>query len=44
MNIKYIDTGKLYKGLKGAVVNNSTRISRKNGIPYIEFTPFDVFD
>ena len=38
MNIKYIDTGKLYEGLKGAVVNNSTRISRKNGIPYIEFT------
>lgn len=44
MNIKYIDTGKLYEGLKGAVVNNSTRISRKNGIPYIEFTPFDKFD
>ena len=43
MNIKYIDTGKLYEGLKGVVVNNSTRISRKNGIPYIEFTPFDEF-
>ena len=41
MNIKYIDTGTLYEGLKGAVVNNSTRISQKNGIPYIEFTPFD---
>jgi hypothetical protein len=38
MNIKYIDTGTLYEGLKGAVVNNSTRISQKNGIPYIEFT------
>ena len=36
MNIKYIDTGTLYEGLKGAVVNNSTRISQKNGIPYIE--------
>lgn len=35
MNIKYIDTGTLYEGLKGAVVNNSTRISQKNGIPYI---------
>ena len=44
MNIKYIDTGTLYEGLKGAVVNNSTRISQKNGIPYIEFTPFDEFD
>ena len=32
MNIKYIDTGTLYEGLKGAVVNNSTRISQKNGI------------
>ena len=36
MNIKYIDTGTLYEGLKGAVVNISTRISQKNGIPYIE--------
>ena len=44
MNIKYIDTGTLYEGLKGVVVNNSTRISQKNGIPYIEFTPFDEFD
>lgn len=44
MNIKYIDTGTLYEGLKGAVVNNSTRISQKNGIPYIEFTSFDEFD
>lgn len=44
MNIKYIDTGTLYEGLKGAVVNNSTRISQKNGITYIEFTPFDEFD
>ena len=32
------------KDSKGAVVNNSTRISQKNGIPYIEFTPFDEFD
>ncbi len=44
MNIKYIDADKLYKGLEKPVINNSTRIAEKNGVPYIEFTPFDKFD
>ena len=47
MNIKYIDTGTLYEGfngLGGTTINNSTRLCNKNGITYIEFTPFDKFD
>ena len=44
MNIRYINADKLYKGLDKAVINNSTRISSKGDVTYIEFTPFDEFD
>ena len=44
MNIRYINADKLYNGLDKAVINNSTRISSKGDVTYIEFTPFDEFD
>ena len=44
MNIKYINTSALFNGLDGTTINNSTRLCNKNGITYIEFTPFDKFD
>ena len=44
MNIKYINTSALYNGLDGTTINNSTRLCNRNGITYIEFTPFDKFD
>mgnify|MGYP004467764557 len=44
MNIRYINADKLYKGLDKAVINNSTRISSKGDVTYIEFTPFNEFD
>lgn len=44
MNINYINADKTFKGIKNAVIHNSTRISVANNIPYIEFTPFDKFD
>lgn len=44
MNIKYINTSALFNGLGGTTINNSTRLCNKNGITYIEFTPFDKFD
>ena len=44
MNIKYINTSSLFNGLGGTTINNSTRLCNKNGITYIEFTPFDKFD
>ena len=44
MNIKYINTSALFNGLDGTTIKNSTRLCNKNGITYIEFTPFDKFD
>ena len=44
MNIKYINTSALFNGLDGTTINNSTRLCNRNGITYIEFTPFDKFD